>query len=164
MQTARFLRFTSITALGLSLAGCATGGMKQDIDVRSQPSGATVTVNGEQVATTPATLALGRGSNHQVVISKEHFDPETIVVAPRPNEKPFVRFGILDDLGYYNQLAPDPVEVSLRPALLPRVKSTQPFEEYTNLVIFADQLHDDREVSRQDYQYILEELTSFYTD
>lgn len=59
------------------LTGCATimHGSNQHVDFDSTPPGASVTVDGKVVGTTPTGAELDRGSEHDVVISLQGYTP-----------------------------------------------------------------------------------------
>ena len=61
----------------LSAAGCATAihGRKQEVDFSSDPSGATVLVDGVNVGTTPTSAMLVRRDSHSVRIEKQGYVP-----------------------------------------------------------------------------------------
>jgi len=72
-------RLTSVLPLFafISLAGCATiiNGSSQSLAVQSNPSGATISVNGVRSAQTPATIAIPRKTAHSLEISLDGFHP-----------------------------------------------------------------------------------------
>ncbi len=61
----------------LAVSGCATiiHGSSQSIAIQSNPSGATVSVNGMRSAQTPATLSLDRKIPHSLEITLEGYRP-----------------------------------------------------------------------------------------
>lgn len=63
----------------LQFSGCATivSGRHQKVDFQSNPSGATVTVNGAERGVTPLSLKLRRKDTHVVKIVKEGYIEET---------------------------------------------------------------------------------------
>lgn len=73
-----------ITVLGVALslqAGCATiiSGRHQDVQVISSPSGAKVCTSG-QCITTPGSLTLRRDTNHVILIEKDGYISETVML------------------------------------------------------------------------------------
>jgi predicted small secreted protein len=72
----------SILLACLFLVGCGTiiHGGGQDVSIASEPSGATVEVDGTEVGDTPLTKSLDRGSQHTVEISMEGYESEQVVV------------------------------------------------------------------------------------
>ena len=63
--------------LAASLGACATimQGSKQSVGVSSNPTGATVTVDNQQVGTTPTTLHLSRKDHHTVRLELPGYQP-----------------------------------------------------------------------------------------
>jgi len=57
------------------MMGCATifKGSKADINVNSQPSDATVYINGIDKGSTPQTMSLARGENHILTFKKDGY-------------------------------------------------------------------------------------------
>ena len=64
------------------LIGCGTiiHGGGQDVSVTSDPSGATVEIDGTEVGDTPVTRSLDRGSQHTVAISMDGFETEQVTI------------------------------------------------------------------------------------
>jgi VCBS repeat-containing protein len=64
------------------LVGCGTiiHGGSQDVSVASEPSGATVEIDGTEVGDTPLTKSLDRGSQHTIEISMDGYEEEQIIV------------------------------------------------------------------------------------
>jgi len=76
-----FAPATSILAC-FFLVGCGTiiHGGTQDVSVTSEPSGATVEVDGSEIGETPVTRSLDRGSQHTVEISMDGYESEQISI------------------------------------------------------------------------------------
>lgn len=72
----RMLALIGLAALlGLG-SGCATvRGDKQKVKVETEPSGATLLVDGKERFTTPAEVTLKRKESHTIEISKEGYRP-----------------------------------------------------------------------------------------
>ena len=66
--------FFSVLALVFFGIGCATvgHGVRQNVSINSDPSGATVKVNGYQ-GTTPSTMSLKRNKSYTVRVEKEGY-------------------------------------------------------------------------------------------
>jgi len=60
--------------------GCASivNGTSQDIKINSNPAGAQVSINGQNIAVTPAVVTLKRGSDHTLVFDKEGYNSVTL--------------------------------------------------------------------------------------
>ena len=63
------------------VAACATimHGTSQEVPISSQPTGATVTVDGKLVGTTPVGVRLPRKSSHRIVVTLEGYQPFEIL-------------------------------------------------------------------------------------
>lgn len=66
-----FTRYTAIIALLLTLAGC--GAATQNIPVSTDPSGATLFVDGKETCTTPCNASLEKTQDHIITIQKEGY-------------------------------------------------------------------------------------------
>lgn len=163
-------RLSLITLFAVSLigAGCATtkqgsGGFEQPVNVTSYPSGAQVQIGGETVGTTPVTLQLSKAHTHQIVLSKDGYKEQYFYVAPKVGtEEHYVRFGLLQDAGYYNTLTPSPVEARLVPDIIPTSRGADPYAELTRRVLDVDQLRKDGKINQEEHSYIISELIEFY--
>jgi hypothetical protein len=60
-----------------SISGCASiaSGTKQTVSFNSSPEGATVSLNGDVLGTTPLTASIPKRNNQSVVFSKEGYQP-----------------------------------------------------------------------------------------
>jgi hypothetical protein len=157
-----------ICALGALLAGCSSTpgiGSGQSVDVYSFPAGADVYANGEFKGQTPTTVSLDKTTSHEIQLSKKHFRTASAIVAPSGSDKePFLKWGLLEEIGYYSRLAPDPVEVSLRADVIPTAQAYDSFEEFSYLSLLVDQLLETGEISPNEHKYITRQLIEFYTN
>lgn len=85
LNTSSMIRHLTQTATLLVCAfliGCGTiiHGGGQDVSVTSDPSGATVEIDGTEVGDTPVTRSLDRGSQHTVAISMDGFQTEQVTI------------------------------------------------------------------------------------
>lgn len=105
--------FLCVTA-ALGLAGCGTFS-KETLDIRTEPEGAFVYVNGKFIGNSPVDLRLNRQVPHRVEVRNVGFRTEEVMVYPSfsGDQKPTVVFGPLREDGYYRNLQPNPVEVTL---------------------------------------------------
>jgi hypothetical protein len=93
--------FLSATlALSLCTSGCAliVNGTKDSIFIESRPPGATVRVDGQAVARTPAKIYLARRSPGRVTVEKEGYLPEELVF-PIHFDAGWILFDLLLTLG-----------------------------------------------------------------
>jgi PEGA domain len=73
----------TLLVLALTSTGCATmvHGRSQDVLVLSEPSGASIRLNGRDVGSTPTTVAMRRRGRAELVVAKAGYEPTTIPVA-----------------------------------------------------------------------------------
>ena len=74
------VRFAALAAVLLVAPACATiiQGEHQSVPVNSDPSGATVIVDGIEMGETPTTLSLKRGEDHTVVLQRDGYRDVTL--------------------------------------------------------------------------------------
>jgi hypothetical protein len=96
------VRCLLFVTLGLSLgtSGCAliVNGTMDSVFVESRPPGATVRVDGQAVARTPAKILLARGYPGRVTVEMEGYLPEELVF-PRHFDAGWILFDLLLTLG-----------------------------------------------------------------
>lgn len=107
----------------MSLSGCATilHGTTQEVEIRSAPHGANVTVDGRQLGTTPLKTKLKRGQPHVVQVEKQGYLAETVMTTTKMNAAPALNViigggaGIIIDLasGAATDVTPGAVNVDL---------------------------------------------------
>ncbi|MGF1449382.1 MAG: PEGA domain-containing protein [Opitutales bacterium] len=130
----------------------------------SVPAGADVLINNEPVGQTPLNVSLDRSGSYQVEVSKRFFEPARAIIAPAGGQQPFLKFGLLEEFGYYDRLGPDPLEVSLRSDILPAAKAFDSFSEFAYLTTLVDQLLEEGEITSGEHEYISRQLIEFYTN
>ncbi len=82
------------------LAGCA---LYQNVAIETQPAGAEIYVDGKSLGLTPLSLPIDRVVDHSVLLKKDGFRPEMVVLTLYP---------MSDGIDY---LAPADVRVQLNP-------------------------------------------------
>jgi hypothetical protein len=111
----------------VALSGCATitgGTGPQKVKVASNPPGATVIVDGQPCAMTPAVLRLDRKVEHQILLEKAGYMPAEADLKPGINPWIFGNvvggglIGVVVDLATDSErrLSPSKVDVNLSPA------------------------------------------------
>lgn len=80
LQLLMFKRYTASLALVATTlvgSGCGTiiQGTSQEVSVSSNPSGAAISINGQQMGTTPASLNLSRKDRHTVRLDLSGYQP-----------------------------------------------------------------------------------------
>ena len=144
------------------LSACSSVKFSEDVTVDSMPSGADVFVNGEVVGKTPMVVSLDSSSVYEIKLVKEGYKDQTVSLASiRTN--PFVKFGPLSDMGYYKELAPAPVNESLKPSLLPATKCLYAFGDMAASIVKVDQMKKDGKISSEEHSYLINQITDFYS-
>ena len=115
------------------LAGCATvtRGLSDQVQINSDPPGATVQTSMSHQCMTPCTLNVQRKDEFNVVISKPGFEPQTVFVGTRVAGSGAAGFagnvlvggivgmGVDAASGATLEHFPNPIAVALRPAAAP---------------------------------------------
>lgn len=109
-------KFFPALVLVAALSGCNSDCplKSESVQFKSNPEGAQVVIDGELKGTTPCVVTLSTESTYNVVMKKQGFKDEAFVVSTS-NKAPLVKFGPLDEMGYYKQLTPNPVSAELEP-------------------------------------------------
>lgn len=121
----------------VALSGCATitgGTGPQKIKVASNPPGATVIVDGQPCAMTPAVVRLDRKVEHQILLEKDGYMLAEADLKPKVNPWIFGNLvvggliGVVVDLATDSErrLSPSKVDVDLSPAGRPTPASPVP--------------------------------------
>src|SRR5882724_2404887 len=79
------LRLAFACAIALALGGCATvtRGTDDQVQINSDPQGATVQTSLSQQCLTPCTLKVGRKDEFSVTVSKPGYAPQTVFVGTK---------------------------------------------------------------------------------
>jgi hypothetical protein len=164
-------KFAKLLTLGLVTtlvaSGCATvsKGTRQAVEITSAPAGATVTVNGNPVGTTPLTVRLSRQQAHEISIERAGYYSEQVFLRTVPNEAAdaFIRFGIDQTLGAHNDLTPSEIRAELDPLILPDSVGGDPVGELAAKVVEVDELLYTRQIDADEHRYLLSRLLRFYS-
>lgn len=118
----------------------------------------------EQLGVTPLKLKLSPDSSHSFTFRKLYFNEAQGIVSPQPNEKAekLVKFGPLEDAGYYVDLLPNPLVVELVPEIVPTGIGSNPLGDMAASVYKLDTMLAERKITRKEHTYIVEKLTEFY--
>ena len=83
-----------------------------------------------QLGITPMEMSLPRKVVHEIRLEKYGFNSAVKYFAPVPNDKAhnFVRFGLMEDFGYYVDLEPGTMKAKLKSELVPTSTGADPFE------------------------------------
>lgn len=75
----RCLSIVLLVVFSVQASGCATvvSGKSQDVMIRSNPTGASILIDGMTQGTTPMVASLIRKERHTIVISKDGYDSMT---------------------------------------------------------------------------------------
>ncbi len=149
------------------LSGCKTfeTGVNQKVTVISFPTGASVSVDGQVQGATPLDLQFPRKLSQTLTLRKSGYYDHSADIFPIRNAagNGFVRFGLAEDLGYYFDLVPNPVEIQMLPAVVPLSRGPDPFNEMATKVMATDARRETGEISPVEHRYIVERLIEFYT-
>ncbi|MCH8245992.1 MAG: PEGA domain-containing protein [Bacteroidetes bacterium] len=114
----------ALLILAFVIAGCATimHGTTQDVSISSQPTGATITIDGQTYGTTPVVADLKRKDKHMIRIELEGYEPYEIGLGRKTSGWVWgnIVFGGLIGLavdaitGGLYKISPDQVEANLR--------------------------------------------------
>ena len=110
-------------ALGASSCCTIVSGTSQAVTIRSEPSGAEVTIDGTAAGTTPLTVQLRRRDQHLIEVSKEGAGKAVVTTTTRMNGWLWgnLLFGgiigiIVDSVdGAARRIAPDTYNLQLKP-------------------------------------------------
>ena len=144
------------------VTGCSTG--KTTVDIRSYPTGANVSIDGRSVGTTPMQIELETTDSHRVTLTRNGFQTQSVTIAPSANERSdnYVKFGLLDEVGYYQSLAPNPVEVELLSTLLPTSRGIDAYANFSRRVLDADQLLESGAITTEEHRLIIDQLIAYF--
>jgi len=119
--------FTKVILFGIILftTGCATmvTGTTQTIPIKSEPSNATIKVDGKVASVTPGQLELERKKDHNVEISKDGFRTRRIILSctinPASIFNPIPIVGLIIDMetGANCNLTPKEIDIKLEKTL-----------------------------------------------
>lgn len=72
----RLLIITITISLGLFFSGCSTvlNTTTQDVELKTTPPNAKITIDGKKFGTTPQTINIDRGSNHVIKFELDGFE------------------------------------------------------------------------------------------
>jgi Short C-terminal domain/PEGA domain len=155
--------------LSLSLltvvSGCATimHGTTQDIEIRTDPAGADILVDGRQQFKSPALVTMRRKDDHTVEISRQGYQKErvdirgdmSLAVAGDFLAGGAIGYGIDAATGAQRRLVPEKVDVRLRPA------SGGGTEERMEVLEKIDQLNQRKEkglITEEEYKKMRQDL------
>ena len=126
------------------------------------PEGADVFLNGEAVGKTPLILPLDNNGVYELKFSKKGYKDDVVNLASKSKDS-FIKFGPLVDLGYYNELASEPVCAKLKPDFLPAYPGTNSFGDMTANIEKADAMRKSGKITPEEHSYLIEQITLFYT-
>ena len=157
---------SALTACLLIVAGCASfdKGVPQEVVVLSFPTHASLYVNGDAVGITPMKLSLPRKTTHEIRLEKEGYNPAVKYITPVPNEKgtALIRFGLMEDLGYYYDLSPRTMRSKMQSGLVPTSTGADPFEKMAQQALEADRQLEAGEITPVEHKYIIEQIIAFF--
>ncbi len=136
----------SIVAICCFHTGCATivKGTHQDVPVSSEPSGASILVDGVREGATPANLRLSRKQAHVITFEKSGYESESVTLKPSIGGAVagnilaggLIGWGVDASTGAQYNLHPESVSIRLRKMtqLLPAIAETSPSSAVNSLL------------------------------
>ena len=166
MKISPHITFALIGLSILLLFGCASfeRGVAQKVIILSFPTNASVYVNGDAMGITPMETSLPRKVVHEIRLEKNGFNSAVKYFAPVPNDKAhnFVRFGLMEDFGYYVDLEPGTMKAELKSQLVPSSTGADPFERMAQQALEADRRLEAGEITPLEHKYIIEQIIKFF--
>lgn len=150
----------SLLALG-ALSACSTI-TQEEVVVNSTPEGAIILINDEIVGVTPTTITLDKSNSYELTLVKQGYKNEKMTLTSL-RSSPLIKFGLLDDAGYYKQLKASSDNQELAPDFLPAYKGTKAFEDMQKNIDKADQLKKDGKISEKEHSYLIKKIVQFYS-
>lgn len=168
MHTPKILVAALAVSLSLTFSGCElfNEGFEQPVTIYSFPTGADVSINGESIGKTPATIELGRLKAHQVTLEKSGYKPlkETIVPTRNAAGESVVRFGLMEDTGLYYDLTPQVVKAQLVTEVLPNSRGADAYADMASAIAEADSRRESGQIGPIEHKYIVEQIVTFYSN
>lgn len=171
MFSIRSFFFPVVVISALALGGCSTPkvfdqGFDQRVTLYSFPPGAKVSVNGEALGRTPVSVELPRRVNHTVRLEKHGYKVYEGDLAPTPNGKgdAFIRFGLMQDFGMYEDLEPNPIAIQMQPDVLPDWAGPDPYTEMAAIILKVDGEHEAGFIGPIEHKYKVAKVIEFYSN
>ncbi|MCU0791319.1 MAG: PEGA domain-containing protein [Opitutaceae bacterium] len=165
MKPTRLSAVLILSLVAFGATGCAviTKGRKQEVVVRSTPSGAVTKINGTEVGSTPFKVTLTRSDVFRVDFEKPGFAPRAALLLPSSAEydSRYIRWGLDYDLGAATDLIPAELSVELQPQL-DNISMADRFEEMSAQIVRADALLASGELSASDHKYLVDQIIATY--
>ncbi len=156
------------------LAGCASivKGTTQAIPVATNPTGATVKLDGNPVGQTPTSVDVKRKGDHLLTLEKEGYQPESVAITRNIGGAVFgniiagglVGWGVDAISGAQYNLTPKTINLTLRP----NSAGEKPSAEKSDAVTFIEELkrldvlHEERKITDEEYAKMRTALVARY--
>jgi len=151
------------------LTGCKTTrvfdqGLDQAVTIYSFPPHAELVVNGEELGRTPITVDLPRKLSHEVILKKEGYKTYEKLLAPSPNGKgdAFIRFGLMEDTGLYDDLVPNPIEIRLEPDVIPDYIGEDRYGEMAKFITWIDGEREAGLIGAVEHKYKIDRVLKHF--
>ncbi len=166
------MKIPSLTAavaasfIAITLSGCAvfTKSRKQEVVVRSSPSGAMAKINGTEVGVTPLRVKLSRDEVFRIDVEKNGFAPESAILLPSAEEynQRYLRWGVDYDLGVAPDLIPGELLVEMKPAM-GDIVAADGYAAMSAQIVRADAMLASGELTPADHTYLVQRIIATYS-
>ena len=153
----------------IALNGCATimHGTTQDIDVKTDPAGADLLVDGRQQYKSPALITMKRKDDHTLEISREGYKSEKIDIKGTISAAVLgdflaggaIGYGIDAATGAQRRLEPESVNVRLRP-LTTQITGEGGKDQVDEKLKQLKILRDEQKITQEQYDQARQEILS----
>ena len=156
----------AVSFIAFTLSGCAifTKSRKQEVVVRSSPSGAVTKINGTEVGITPFRVKLSRDEVFRIDVEKTGFAPEAAIILPTAEEynQRYLRWGVDYDLGVATDLIPGELLVEMKPAM-GDIVAADGYTAMSAQIVRADAMLASGELTPADHKYLVQRIIATYS-
>ena len=170
LQTMRIFNVLLTAFFTLFFTSACTSNMvedlysKQNVTIKSIPSGSHVYIDGELIGETPIALSLRSDMSHEIHFQKEGFKSSKEYLNPvyKYDKIPYVQFGLAKDLGYYYKLSSDYIISELDWESLPNSVGVNSFEAMSELIAEADSAKSSGSISDEEHSIIMRQIVELF--
>ncbi|MBS0632719.1 MAG: PEGA domain-containing protein [Verrucomicrobia bacterium] len=151
-----------LASCALLSSGCASivKGSTQNIPISSNPTGATVRLDGNNVGQTPTSITAKRKGDHLITIEKAGYQPESIALTRNVGGAVFgnilagglIGWGVDAMSGAQYNLSPATINITLQPEKpTGETAQKQDAEVFIQELRKLDQLHESKTITDEEY-------------